>query len=192
MSDFSRRSLVRGVAWTVPVVAVATHAPAFAASNEPPAPGFDFSKAYKNPGNSCKEPCIPGQSYGVPVTVQNFSGEDYFIQFTSYFIGSNAQGLGGTNVGVFGLTTGISGCPKNFPTGCSAGTCTTNPSLTSANSVCIPSGTTLTIFVTSNDNGSSPNGGQRIDYRWIRKSDCGVTLSSFASSATSPPNNVAC
>lgn len=189
MSHYSRRTLVRGVAWSVPVVAVAAQAPAFATSHEqPPPPTFDFANAYKNPGASCNSSCIPKQSYGVPVTVQNVSGEDYFIQFTSYFIGSDAQGQGGNNVGVFGLTTGIAGCPTNFPSGSSAGTCA-GFGLSSANSVCIPSGTNLTIYVTSNSNGSSPQGGQRIDYRWIRKSDCTATLTSFASSAISPPND---
>ena len=32
MSQFNRRTLVRGAAWSIPVVAVATHAPAFATS----------------------------------------------------------------------------------------------------------------------------------------------------------------
>ena len=36
MSDFSRRTVVRGAAWTVPVVAVAAQAPAFAVSPPPP------------------------------------------------------------------------------------------------------------------------------------------------------------
>lgn len=51
MSDFSRRSLVRGVAWTVPVVAVAAHAPAFAASS-PPIIITGFTDAAKCSGRS--------------------------------------------------------------------------------------------------------------------------------------------
>lgn len=50
MSDFSRRSLVRGVAWTVPVVAVAANAPAFAASYPPVK--LTFIGGEKCPGNS--------------------------------------------------------------------------------------------------------------------------------------------
>ena len=39
MSEFNRRTLVRGAAWSIPVVAVAAQAPAFAASTDAPAPG---------------------------------------------------------------------------------------------------------------------------------------------------------
>lgn len=179
MANYTRRTVVRGAAWTVPVIAVAAPVPAFATSHEPPPPSFDFKNGYKNPGESCKLDCIPKWSYGVPVSVQNNSGEDYYIQFTSYFINGN-------NVGVFGLTTGIVGCPKNFP---AFGTpCTTSPALTPANSVRVPSGTSLTIYVTSNGNGSSPQGGQAIDYRWIRANDCVVTSADRDTSLISPPN----
>lgn len=51
MSDFSRRSLVRGVAWSVPVVAVAAHAPAFAVSS-PPIIISGYTEAAKCPGQS--------------------------------------------------------------------------------------------------------------------------------------------
>ncbi|GAA5119782.1 hypothetical protein GCM10023339_34110 [Alloalcanivorax gelatiniphagus] len=39
MSQYNRRTIVRGAAWSIPVVAVATQAPAFAASTDVPAPG---------------------------------------------------------------------------------------------------------------------------------------------------------
>ena len=39
MSEFNRRTLVRGAAWSIPVVAIAAHAPAFAASTDAPTPG---------------------------------------------------------------------------------------------------------------------------------------------------------
>lgn len=38
MSQYNRRTVVRGAAWTVPVVAVASTAPAFAASHKAPRP----------------------------------------------------------------------------------------------------------------------------------------------------------
>ena len=182
MSDFTRRTVVRGAAWTVPVVAVAANAPAFAASQLPPPPFFDFDNAYKNPGNSCTSACIPKQSYGVPVTVTNPSLQDYFIQFTSYSIDS-------TSVGVFGITTGISGCPKAY-TAFSAPACSvTGPALTANNSVRILPGQTLTLYVTSNSFGASPQGGQAIGYRFVRVSDCAVSGSGTATSPVSPPND---
>lgn len=39
MSQYSRRTVVRGAAWSIPVVAVAANAPAFAASTDAPRPG---------------------------------------------------------------------------------------------------------------------------------------------------------
>lgn len=50
----NRRTVVRGAAWTVPVVAVAASAPAFATSPTPP----DFGKL-----TACK---LPGQSTDTP------------------------------------------------------------------------------------------------------------------------------
>jgi len=47
-----RRSVVRGVAWTVPVVAVAVQAPVFAASADPIT---GFIEALKCPGKSTKD-----------------------------------------------------------------------------------------------------------------------------------------
>jgi hypothetical protein len=50
MSDFSRRTIVRGTAWSVPVVAIAAHAPAFAASAPPIK--LTYVEAIKCSGNS--------------------------------------------------------------------------------------------------------------------------------------------
>jgi hypothetical protein len=50
MSDFSRRTIVRGTAWSVPVVAIAAHAPAFAASAPPIT--LSYVEAIKCSGNS--------------------------------------------------------------------------------------------------------------------------------------------
>lgn len=51
MSDYSRRTVVRGFAWTVPVIAVAAQAPAFAASY-PPVIISGYTDAFKCPGQS--------------------------------------------------------------------------------------------------------------------------------------------
>ncbi|GAB3023505.1 hypothetical protein GCM10011376_34760 [Nocardioides flavus (ex Wang et al. 2016)] len=56
MSQINRRTVVRGAAWTVPVVAVASTAPAFAASTTPPAvSGFTGCKTPGDPnGPNCQ------------------------------------------------------------------------------------------------------------------------------------------
>lgn len=51
MSQFNRRTLVRGAAWSIPVVAVAAHAPAFAASTDAPRPNVTVCK--ETAGSKC-------------------------------------------------------------------------------------------------------------------------------------------
>lgn len=210
MSEFSspervtRRTLAKGAAWTLPAIAMA--APAASASMSPPPPPppptFTWTAAYKNPGNSCTSVCVPKQSYGVPVVLQNLSNEDYQIQFTSYYLDTDP--LTGDietesiNVGVFGVTAGVGDTTAEcvaLDTGCVSGCGTTDTPAGEedykTNSVCVPAGTnSLTVYVTSNDTGSSPNVPQRIDWRWVKKSDCTVTEEGFGFSETSPPTDV--
>ena len=68
MSDFSRRTVVRGAAWTVPVVAVAANAPAFAVS----AGRVTFESlgiACKLPGASCQSETGVTKGYVIRVRV---------------------------------------------------------------------------------------------------------------------------
>lgn len=65
-TPFSRRTLTRGMAWSVPVVAVAAHAPAFAVSRTPPT--AVFVGACKYPGNSCRR---APKGYAFAFTVTN-------------------------------------------------------------------------------------------------------------------------
>ncbi len=51
MSELNRRTLVRGAAWSIPVVAIAAQAPAFAASTDPPRPSATACK--ETAGSKC-------------------------------------------------------------------------------------------------------------------------------------------
>lgn len=51
VSQFNRRTLVRGAAWSIPVVAVAAQAPAFAASTDAPRPNVTVCK--ETAGSKC-------------------------------------------------------------------------------------------------------------------------------------------
>jgi len=62
----SRRTVTRGIAWTTPVVAVATAAPAFAVSRIPPK--LEYLGACKYPGQSCKKAEF---GYALAFTVTN-------------------------------------------------------------------------------------------------------------------------
>ena len=65
MSEFSRRTVVRGAAWSIPVVAVAANAPAYAASTDPPKIGI--IDACKDPGSGLN---CQGYRFSVSLTVQ--------------------------------------------------------------------------------------------------------------------------
>lgn len=177
-APINRRTVAKGIAWSVPAVAIASTAPAFATSHdEPDPPVFDFANGWKNPGNSCTSRCIPKQSYSAKVTLINDQPENYILQFTSYAIGESTD-----TTGVFGIT-GSQDCDPIAPV-----PCTDTCAGFTTNSVCVPAGTAaMTVYVTSNNHGSSPNGGQWIGWRWVRASDCTVVSSGTATSPDSPP-----
>lgn len=62
----SRRTIARGMAWSVPAVAVASAAPAFAASGGGPV--ISISAACKIPGNSCGRDLKFGYAFSSTVT----------------------------------------------------------------------------------------------------------------------------
>lgn len=68
MTQYNRRTVVRGAAWTLPVVAVGAQAPAYAASTDAPSVG---------PTTGCKTPGDPNglncQGYKIQVAF-NFAG----------------------------------------------------------------------------------------------------------------------
>lgn len=86
MTDFSRRTVVRGATWTVPVIAIAAQAPAFAASAPPIK--LTYVTGVKCPGNSTPQ------------------GKAYIFQFTADSV--PAQGsIIGTSVTLNGTEIGV-------------------------------------------------------------------------------------
>lgn len=77
----NRRTVAKGMAWSVPAVAIASAAPAFAVSG--PTPTITFTSACKSPGNSCK---VFPKGYRFNSKVCNTSPVDiwiYTITFTA-------------------------------------------------------------------------------------------------------------
>jgi hypothetical protein len=70
----SRRTVTKGVAWSVPVVIVASAAPAMAASGGPPR--IVKGPACKNPGNSCRS---RPKGYGFNAQVCNDSTKAIYL-----------------------------------------------------------------------------------------------------------------
>lgn len=100
MSHFDRRTLVRGAAWSIPVVVIAAQAPAFAASHDAPTVG-SFSVC-KQPGGPNAVNC---QGYRITVSLSVQPGKTWTIDLTQVNI-NGANLLGSTDPLQFtGVTT---------------------------------------------------------------------------------------
>lgn len=169
MSDFSRRTVVRGAAWTVPVVAVASQAPAFAVSPPPYVPPtIDFTTSCANTGTLSKG-CGFEKTLQVPLTVTNPSLTDSIVfQITSMFTcngcatapTSAAEGYSGVS-GIF-LTTGHSSSEQSVCNTAVASTCPGGIA-----SVVVPANTTLRYWIVSAVTGSSDSFQATINYRLL-------------------------
>ncbi|WP_210502367.1 hypothetical protein [Nocardioides xinjiangensis] len=99
MSQINRRSVVRGAAWSVPVVAAAAHAPAYAASTDAPAiPNAGAFSVCRNTGEgqSCQ-----GYRFTLALSVQ--PSDTWDIVLTDVRIGG-AQLLLATTPREFAVT----------------------------------------------------------------------------------------
>lgn len=77
MPDHHRRTLLRGAAWSVPVIAVATHAPAFAASTD--APSIAGPGAFSVCRDTGLGPNCQGYRFTLNLTVQPSDGWDIVL-----------------------------------------------------------------------------------------------------------------
>ena len=75
MSQVTRRAVVRGAAWSIPVVAVAANAPAYAASTDPPAPGSFTACRDTGLGSNC-------QGYRITAALGVQPGDPWDIRLT--------------------------------------------------------------------------------------------------------------
>lgn len=105
MSTYDRRTLVRGAAWSIPVVAVAAHAPAFAASTDPPVINQTGITACKRPGQPGTGTNCQGYSFSINVTVQ--PDDPWTITLTNVVL-NGASHLAGTIPTTFGVVSGAS------------------------------------------------------------------------------------
>ncbi|RYC07305.1 hypothetical protein [Nocardioides zhouii] len=197
MSDFTRRTVVRGAAWTVPVVAVATTVPAFAASNVPPPPVINFGGACGNTGAQQKG-CGGDKTLQVPLTLSNPGPTDIIFQITAMFTcncataPTSATPGDGTAVGV----RGIFATPNHTVPSQNDCTLVTPPSPAcpggiAGGNVLVPAGTSnATYWIESNSLGSSSTFSSRITFRLLAVGSCAVlrTGEAFTASAISPAN----
>ncbi|WP_210437690.1 hypothetical protein [Nocardioides xinjiangensis] len=104
MSQINRRSVVRGAAWSVPVVAAAAHAPAYAASTDPPtiAGPSAFAGSCKQPGGPNTVNC---QGYRLSINFSVQPGDPWNITFTDVVLNGTSYISGTSPKTVTGLTT---------------------------------------------------------------------------------------
>lgn len=197
MSDFSRRTVVRGTAWTVPVIAVAAQAPAFAVSPPPPPPPpvINFGGACANTGATQKG-CGSDKSLQVPLTLSNPGSTDYTFQITSMYTCNNC-GAAPTAAGA-GVYSGIGGIFKTpdhtvpSQNDCNvknSGPCTSGG--LSGGSVLVPAGTVVpqTFWIVSVSTGASSSFQSTINWRLL-DANCNVISTGQAQTAVaiSPAN----
>lgn len=181
-STVTRRTIVQGAAWSIPVIATAVAAPAYAASQCIPAADasqYAYTVSMTGARNFNRDPQYTNETYRVPANTN--------IVLTTSFSYTGPQPLPvGTTIRVrwddsirqitLGQTS-ISGAPAGSLTS-PAGVTSTNPSMTYTTTQSIPANTTITI--TSFARGVSYNGNPSFPVAVIElpNSCSGTTLSS--------------
>ena len=200
MSDFSRRTVVRGAAWTVPVVAVATQAPAFAVSPPPPPPPpvLSFAGACGNTGNQTKG-CGGKFTLQVPLKVTNTLATPIVFQITGHYVrkdGVTPTGPGaGTQSGITAIyATPNFEMPGNVPGGqndCTNVTASNCPGGIANGSIVVAPNTVGYYWIESLDTGSADDFTARIEYRLLDAASCAPLSGPFVAQTTtaiSPAN----
>ena len=209
MPEHSRRTVVRGAAWSVPLIVVAAQAPAFATSHDiPPPPGVDIDSSCANVG-AAKKGCGVGatgtvsqtsadNTLQVPVTVVNNSLLPIVFQVTSMYTTNNGPANTAPTATTPGATSGIRGIVGtdiSFSGGATAGDCTQTTASPNCSdvadggltngSVVVEGGETAYFFVISNSTGSASNFQASITTRLLDATTCALIPGTAATTETS-------
>lgn len=170
-TPINRRTVAKGIAWSVPAVAVAGAVPAFAVSPPPPPPPpeFDWSLGCATVGNT-KDGCANlAKTPQVPFTITNNTGQTLQFQILGQksWIGSDPEPLTFTAPGGIYTNTGVeSPCtPEVGITGCGG-----------YESVVVTSGQTLNLWLVGSEMSASSAFFMKIKYRWIQAAPCGAVV----------------
>ena len=197
MSTYSRRTVVRGAAWSVPVIAIAAPIPAFATSHEPPPPVINFGGACGNTGSTGKG-CGGKFTLEVPLTLSNPGTTAIIFQITGMFTRNVGPAPLGSGPGVYDGIRGIFATPGHAPANQNQCTLVTPPpsgctgGLTGG-SVLVPAGTTsATYWIESAPTGSADDFASTIYWRLLDAATCDVLSSGNAKTtgAIQPQNCV--
>lgn len=183
----SRRTLAKGVAWSVPAVAVAAAAPAYAASDGPIA----------LTGMACKLPGASSnpykQGYIFEALITNVAGpnpDDVIYEITNMYVNGNKQNFIGFAFVPVDPTVNTDLPTRNTgPSGCSCSNCGDSSHIR----FCIPDGTQHRLFLYTDNNGNSATSSIRLEYNMYDCKDtsaCGTGVAAFSSSGTPRSNPI--
>lgn len=183
----SRRTLAKGMAWSVPAVAVASAVPAYAASPVvPPEPGISFGSACGNTG-ATRKGCGGDKTLQVPLTLTNETGADYVFQITSMYTCNCGTAPTGAGSGVVAGVRGIWATPGHASTyhaNCSAVTASNCSGGVTNGSIVVPNGTVgKTYWIESLSLSASSSFSTTINWRLLA-ADCTVLRSGTAQTAS--------
>ncbi len=191
-SAVNRRTLVKGVGWSVPVIIAVGAAPAIASSaSSPPPPSVDFSVSCGDTGAD-KKGCGTDKALQVAVLLTNQTGADVVFQVVSMYTCNCATAPSGPGPGVYSGVTSITST-TSFKTHnvCNAVTASTCSGGTANGSIVVPDGTVNAHYwLTSVSTGDASKFATTISWRWLSKSDCQPLSTGTASTVTaiSPAN----
>lgn len=152
-SGINRRTVMKGAAWTVPVIMVASAAPAMA-SSPPVIIDFGTSTACKIPGNSYKDLCYD-KGYVLWANFVNDSATDYYIAVTAMSVGGVAQCI----VGLSDPAAPCASAPTTPPTNLSC--------------VLVPANSSKVYGVFSNASTDSASTAVTVSIAWWTTPGCG-------------------
>ena len=178
-APINRRTVTKGIAWSVPAVAIAGAAPAFAVSPPPPPPRpeFDWSQgcATTGSGSGCANSKKTAQ---VPFSITNNSNQTLQFQVLESKSWNTNQSETDVPWGAPGGIYTNSGSQNNC-----------NPQVNVAGcggyvSVTVPANTTLDLWLVANELGNASAFWMSVRYRWIQTAPCGDVVRAPVTTAT--------
>jgi len=179
-NGISRRSLVKGAAWAVPIIAAAAAAPFASASGGSTTPSFGTGRGCATVGGAGHGCAGQGKTGQVPITVTNTTGSTLYFQVlaTKSWIWGNAEPTAwntSTSASPFSVWTDNgtqNGCtPKVTATMCGGYL-----------SIAAAPGATLKLWVVDQSLGSSSSFQMKVQYRWVDAACTTVIATATASS----------
>lgn len=190
--NITRRSLVRGAAWAVPAVVVASAAPAFAASTPPPTttPTFTSSAGCGTTGSGGGCAGLK-KAPQIPFVVKNTTGQPLYFQVTGVksWQGGSAPADWDTNYGTsFRLFTqnggSTSACTPEITT-------VKNCGGTNSLSVLVQPGQTLSLWLVGAANGAASSFTMAVRSRWVDAA-CAVVVAETSAASTQISSSANC